>query len=155
MEIEYLIAGIDFWVYVVIVVVGWIFQLYKKQKDKEKKYEGNFLDDEPPKTAVPIDKDFDVILKKFSNELKRDMRNDMQVKEVVTKKEPMVNSLAELKSKYGNSTIMTDADRDPDKRFDDYELQEKNKNVFADMLDDSENFKKAFILSEILKRKEY
>ena len=58
----------------------------------------------------------------------------------------MVNSLKELKEKYGHSTVMTDKDRDPDKRFDYYEIKEEKKNLFADMLDDSENFKNAFVL---------
>lgn len=40
-------------------------------------------------------------------------------------------------------------------RFDHYKIKKKKKNTFADFLDDKDSFKKAFILSEILKRPEY
>jgi hypothetical protein len=40
-------------------------------------------------------------------------------------------------------------------RFDHYKIEKKKKNTFSDFLDDKESFKKAFILSEILKRPEY
>ena len=159
MEMEYLQAGVDFWVYIAIAVIGWIFQLYKKYQEKAQNEQGGqFLDDQKPPVSSRPNNDFDEVLKRFSGELKQDLRTEPVKKKVtkeVPKKETMVNSLAELKSKYGNSTIMTDADRDPDKRFDDYEIKEEKKNIYANLLDDSDNFKKAFVLAEIMKRKEY
>ncbi len=159
MEMDYLQAGIDFWVYIVIAVIGWIFQLYKKYQEKAQKEEGGqFLDDRKRDvTAVPTN-DFDEVLRKFSGELKRESRPNVvrqDVKKETPKHEPMVNSLKELKEKYGSSVVMTDKDRDPDRRFDDYEIKKEKRNIFADMLDDSESFKKAFVLSEIIKRKQY
>lgn len=159
MEMEYLQAGVDFWVYIVIAVIGWIFQLYKKYQEKAKNEEGGqFLDDRKRDvTAVPTN-DFDEVLRRFSGELKREVRSEPVKKQVVSeapKNEPMVNSLKELKEKYGHSVVMTDKDRDPDRRFDEYELKEEKKNMFADLLDDPENFKKAFVLSEIMNRKQY
>lgn len=159
METEYLQAAVDFWVYIVIAVIGWIFQLYKKAQEKAQNAEGGqFLDDKKREaTSIPAS-GFDEVLRRFSGETKQELRPERvrpDVRKETPKHEPMVNSLKELKEKYGHSIIMTDKDRDPDKRFDDYEIKEDKKNIFADMLDDSDNFKKAFVLSEIMQRKEY
>ncbi len=65
------------------------------------------------------------ILEFFSNELKSNLSDHVSIKE---------NNRA---------------------RFDHYKIDKKKKNAFAELLDDKESFKKAFILAEILKRPEY
>lgn len=41
------------------------------------------------------------------------------------------------------------------KRFDNYRVKRKQKNTFADLLDDPKSFRQAFILSEILNRPKF
>lgn len=159
METEYLQAAVDFWVYIVIAVIGWIFQLYKKAQEKAQQADGGqFLDDKKRDvTSIPTS-DLDEVLRKFSVETKQVTKPDRvrpDVKKETPKHETMVSSMKELKEKYSHSITLTNEDRNPENRFGGYEITEEKKNVFAEMLGDSDSLKKAFVLSEIINRKEY
>jgi len=63
----------------------------------------------------------------------------------------LYEAISKLKSE--GETIGLEEKLDDFERFDEFKIKEKKKNNFADLLDDPENFKNAFILSEILNRR--
>ena len=157
METEYLTAdSYSILIYIAIAVIGWIWKIYKKNSEKvEGEQGGNFFDDEQPthRPTYSTGKNFDDILESFSQNLKKELRTP-EVQPAMVDTSNMVNSLEEFTQKYGAKAIVKKKEA-PKKRFDEYKLKEEGKNTFADLLDDTENFQKAFVLSQILERKEY
>ena len=154
MENEYLADGsLNIIFYIVIAVAGWIWKLYKKNQEKEKENEqGNFYEEPKENASSTPSRSFDEVINDFAGQLKTELRSSPKP-EPVAKQATMVNSLDELQEKYGASTIVKE--KKTTNRFDEYKIEKKKKNTFADLLDDTENFKKAFVLSQILERKEY
>lgn len=157
METEYLTAdSYSILIYIAIAVIGWIWKLYKKNSEKvEGEQGGNFFDDDQPtqQPTYSTGKSFEDILETFSQNLKQELRTP-EVKPAMVDTSNMVNSLDEFKQKYGAKAIVKKKET-PKKRFEEYRITKEGKNNFADLLDDTDNFKNAFVLSQILERKEY
>ena len=153
MENEYLAdGGLNIIFYIAIAVAGWIWKLYKKNQEKEKENEqGNFYEEPKEETYQSPSRSFEDVLENFAGQLKTELRTTSQPN-VGIEEEPMVNSLSELQEKYGADKIVKEKKTN---RFEEYKIEEEKKNIFADLLDDKENFTKAFVLSQILERKEY
>lgn len=149
MEQQYLAdGGVSIVIYIAIAAAGWIWKLYKKQQDKDKENQKKTFYDEQSDSVYEEEyssQSFNDVLENFSNSLKDELQQPVAVEP-----EPMVNSLEELQNKYGAETIVEEKKSN---RFEDYKIEEEKKNTFGDLLDDTENFKKAFILSQILEKK--
>lgn len=152
MEMEYLAGEGTFWVYIILAIGGWLFQLYKKnQKKAEGEGTKQFYGEDREIASSSSTDNFDQVVKDFAKRLRLDVEEEV-IEETIPQ-ESMVNSLDELQEKYGAETIVEEPK--VKRRFSHYALDEEENNPFGEKLHNKKDLKEAFVLSEILRRPEY
>ena len=162
-QVEYYTAGFDGYAYIVIMVV--IYIVKQVMKMKKKATVKPFVPMEPVSSSIPEVKQHKDTYHYDDMEVEDDWSyapdpgydespsySEEQLEKAISESNgDLYAAITQVKEEKEEREIETKLEKV--ERFDQFKLKDKTKNTFADMLDDPENFKNAFVLSEILKKK--
>ncbi len=162
-QVESYTAGIEGFAYIAIMVVIYIVKQVMKMKKKETIKP--FVPQEPVLESIPeikqeldsyhyeevdVDDDWSYAPDPGYDEVPS--YSEEQLEKAITESNgDLYAAITKVKEEQEKSEI--ELKLEEVERFDQFKIKDKSQNTFADLLDDPENFKNAFVLSEILNRK--
>lgn len=156
-EVESYTAGIEGYAYIIVMVV--IYVIKQVLKMKKKPTVKPYVPETPNSEPVVKEENRPVFHEEVSDEwsyapdLGYDSNEDkeQELERAISESNgDLYNALSKIQSEKSVEVI---DDQQTTERYKEFKLQEKPNNKFADMFNDPDNLKNAFVLSEVLKRK--